>query len=310
MYKRQEVYIVLLPALGIASEVIATHARKPIFGYKAMIISILAIAFLSTIVWGHHMFVTGMNPFLGSVFTFTTLLIAIPSAVKAFNYITTLWKGNIQFNTPMLFAIGFVSTFITGGLTGIILGDSALDINVHDTYFVVAHFHLVMGISALYGMLAGIYHWYPILFGKIKNKNLGYIHFWVTAISAYGVFFPMHFIGMAGLPRRYYTNSNFPLFDDLADTNQIITMFALMGAAVQLVFLYNFIYNIFYGKKAPQNPWKSTTLEWTASQKHIHGNWQGKIPEVHRWPYDYSKPGYKEDFGPQHIPLKKGEEEY
>ena len=305
-----EVYIVLLPALGIASEVIATHARKPIFGYKAMIISILAIAFLSTIVWGHHMFVTGMNPFLGSVFTFTTLLIAIPSAVKAFNYITTLWKGNIQFNTPMLFAIGFVSTFITGGLTGIILGDSALDINVHDTYFVVAHFHLVMGISALYGMLAGIYHWYPILFGKMMNKNLGYIHFWVTAISAYGVFFPMHFIGMAGLPRRYYTNSNFPLFDDLADTNQIITMFALMGAAVQLVFLYNFIYNIFYGKKAPQNPWKSTTLEWTASQKHIHGNWQGKIPEVHRWPYDYSKPGYKEDFVPQHTPLKKGEEQY
>ena len=305
-----EVYIVLLPALGIASEVIATHARKPIFGYKAMIISILAIAFLSTIVWGHHMFVTGMNPFLGSVFTFTTLLIAIPSAVKAFNYITTLWKGNIQFNTPMLFAIGFVSTFITGGLTGIILGDSALDINVHDTYFVVAHFHLVMGISALYGMLAGIYHWYPILFGKMMNKNLGYIHFWVTAISAYGVFFPMHFIGMAGLPRRYYTNSNFPLFDDLADTNQIITMFALMGAAVQLVFLYNFIYNIFYGKKAPQNPWKSTTLEWTASQKHIHGNWQGKIPEVHRWPYDYSKPGYKEDFVPQHTPLKKGEDEY
>ena len=305
-----EVYIVLLPALGIASEVIATHARKPIFGYKAMIISILAIAFLSTIVWGHHMFVTGMNPFLGSVFTFTTLLIAIPSAVKAFNYITTLWKGNIQFNTPMLFAIGFVSTFITGGLTGIILGDSALDINVHDTYFVVAHFHLVMGISALYGMLAGIYHWYPILFGKMMNKNLGYIHFWVTAISAYGVFFPMHFIGMAGLPRRYYTNSNFPLFDDLADTNQIITIFALMGAAVQLVFLYNFIYNIFYGKKAPQNPWKSTTLEWTASQKHIHGNWQGKIPEVHRWPYDYSKPGYKEDFVPQHIPLRKGEEEY
>jgi cytochrome c oxidase subunit 1 len=305
-----EVYIVLLPALGIASEVIATHARKPIFGYKAMIISILAIAFLSTIVWGHHMFITGMNPFLGSVFTFTTLLIAIPSAVKAFNYITTLWKGNIQFNPPMLFAIGFVSTFITGGLTGIILGDSALDINVHDTYFVVAHFHLVMGISALYGMLAGMYHWFPLMFGKMMNKNLGYIHFWVTAISAYGVFFPMHFIGMAGLPRRYYSNTNFPLFDDLADTNQIITMFAILGASVQLVFLYNFIYSMFYGKKAPQNPWKSTTLEWTASQKQIHGNWQGKIPQVYRWPYDYSKPGYKEDFVPQHIPLKKGEEEY
>jgi len=305
-----EVYIVLLPALGIASEVISTNSRKPIFGYKAMILSILAIAFLSTIVWGHHMFISGMNPFLGSVFTFTTLLIAIPSAVKAFNYITTLWKGNIQFNPAMLFSIGFVSTFITGGLTGIILGDSALDINLHDTYFVVAHFHLVMGISALYGLFSGVYHWFPMLFNRMLNKNLGYIHFWVTAICAYGVFFPMHFIGMAGLPRRYYTNSNFPLFDDLADTNKIITGFAIVGGLIQIVFLYNFIYSMFYGKKSPQNPWKSNTLEWTASMKHIHGNWQGKIPEVFRWPYDYSKPGYDEDFVPQHKPMKKGEIEY
>jgi cytochrome c oxidase subunit 1 len=305
-----EVYIVLLPALGIASEVISTNSRKPIFGYKAMILSILAIAFLSTIVWGHHMFISGMNPFLGSVFTFTTLLIAIPSAVKAFNYITTLWKGNIQFNTAMLFSIGFVSTFITGGLTGIILGDSALDINLHDTYFVVAHFHLVMGISALYGLFAGVYHWFPRLFNRMLNKKLGYLHFWVTAVCAYGVFFPMHFIGMAGLPRRYYTNSNFPLFDDLADTNQIITIFALIGGLIQLVFLYNFIYSMFYGKKAEQNPWKSNTLEWTASMKHIHGNWQGKLPEVFRWPYDYSKPGYDEDFVPQNMPMKKGEIEY
>tara|TARA_B100000767_G_C19755701_1_gene532863 strand:+ start:449 stop:2236 length:1788 start_codon:yes stop_codon:yes gene_type:complete len=305
-----EVYIVLLPALGIASEVISTNSRKPIFGYKAMILSILAIAFLSTIVWGHHMFISGMNPFLGSVFTFTTLLIAIPSAVKAFNYITTLWKGNIQFNPAMLFSIGFVSTFITGGLTGIILGDSALDINLHDTYFVVAHFHLVMGISALYGLFSGVYHWFPMLFNRMLNKNLGYVHFWVTAICAYGVFFPMHFIGMAGLPRRYYTNSNFPLFDDLADTNKIITGFAIVGGLIQIVFLYNFIYSMFYGKKSPQNPWKSNTLEWTASMKHIHGNWQGQIPEVHRWPYDYSKPGYDEDFVPQNIPMKKGEIEY
>ena len=305
-----EVYIVLLPALGIASEVISTNSRKPIFGYKAMILSILAIAFLSTIVWGHHMFISGMNPFLGSVFTFTTLLIAIPSAVKAFNYITTLWKGNIQFNPAMLFSIGFVSTFITGGLTGIILGDSALDINLHDTYFVVAHFHLVMGISALYGLFSGVYHWFPMLFNRMLNKNLGYVHFWVTAICAYGVFFPMHFIGMAGLPRRYYTNSNFPLFDDLADTNKIITGFAIVGGLIQIVFLYNFIYSMFYGKKSPQNPWKSNTLEWTASMKHIHGNWQGQIPEVHRWPYDYSKPAYDEDFVPQNIPMKKGEIEY
>jgi len=303
-----EVYIILLPALGITSEVIATNARKPIFGYRAMIMSILAIAFLSTIVWGHHMFISGMNPFLGSVFTFTTLLIAIPSAVKAFNYITTLWKGNLQLNPAMLFSIGLVSTFITGGLTGIILGDSTLDINVHDTYFVVAHFHLVMGISALYGMFAGIYHWYPKMFGRMLNKNLGYVHFWVTAICAYGVFFPMHFIGMAGLPRRYYTNTNFPLFDDLQDVNVIITVFALVGGAFQLVFIYNFFSSIFYGKRTVQNPWRSNTLEWTAPIEHIHGNWPGEIPEVHRWPYDYSKPGHDEDFVPQNVPMKPGEE--
>jgi len=303
-----EVYIILLPALGITSEVLATNSRKPIFGYRAMIMSILAIAFLSTIVWGHHMFISGMNPFLGSVFTFTTLLIAIPSAVKAFNYITTLWKGNLQLNPAMLFSIGLVSTFITGGLTGIILGDSTLDINVHDTYFVVAHFHLVMGISALYGMFAGIYHWYPKMFGRMMNKNLGYVHFWVTAICAYGVFFPMHFIGLAGLPRRYYTNTNFPLFDDLQNVNVLITVFALIGGAFQLVFLYNFFSSIFYGKRTVQNPWNSTTLEWTAPIEHIHGNWPGEIPEVHRWPYDYSKPGHEEDFIPQNVPMKEGEE--
>jgi cytochrome c oxidase subunit 1 len=304
-----EVYIILLPALGITSEVIATNSRKPIFGYRAMIASILAIAFLSTIVWGHHMFMSGMNPFLGSVFTFTTLLIAIPSAVKAFNYITTLWKGNLQLNPAMLFSIGLVSTFITGGLTGIILGDSTLDINVHDTYFVVAHFHLVMGISALYGMFAGIYHWFPKMFGRMLNKNLGYIHFWVTAICAYGVFFPMHFIGMAGLPRRYYTNTAFPLFDELQNVNVIITVFALVGGAFQLVFLYNFFSSIFYGKRSVQNPWKSNTLEWTAPVKHIHGNWDGPIPHVYRWPYDYSKPGHEDDFVPQNIPMKDGEEQ-
>ena len=304
-----EVYIVLLPALGITSEVIATNSRKPIFGYRAMIASIIAIAFLSTIVWGHHMFISGMNPFLGSVFTFTTLLIAIPSAVKAFNYITTLWKGNLQLNPGMLFSIGLVSTFITGGLTGIILGDSTLDINVHDTYFVVAHFHLVMGISALYGFFAGVYHWFPRMFGRMMNKTQGYIHFWVTAVCAYGVFFPMHFIGMAGLPRRYYTNSNFPLFDELADTNVLITVFALVGAAFQLVFFWNFFYSIFKGKKAPMNPWRSNTLEWTAPVEHMHGNWPGEIPAVHRWPYDYSKPGHDEDFVPQNVPMKDGEVE-
>ncbi|MBZ9729568.1 cbb3-type cytochrome c oxidase subunit I [Salegentibacter sp. JZCK2] len=312
-----EVYIVILPAMGIVSEVLATNSRKPIFGYRAMVASILAIAFLSTIVWGHHMFVSGMNPFLGSVFTFTTLLIAIPSAVKAFNWITTLWKGNLQMNPAMLFSIGFVSTFITGGLTGIILGDSTLDINVHDTYFVIAHFHLVMGISAIYGLLAGVYHWFPKMFGRMMNKNLGYVHFWITAVGAYGVFFPMHFIGLAGLPRRYYTNTAFPYFDDLADVNVIITIFALITAAVQVVFLWNFFSSIFFGKKATQNPWNSTTLEWTTPVEHIHGNWPGAIPSVYRWSYDYSKmnlegtdyviPG--QDYIPQNVPLQDHEEE-
>lgn len=302
-----EVYIVILPAMGLVSEIMATNSRKPIFGYRAMIMSVLAIAFLSTIVWGHHMFISGMNPFLGSVFTFTTLLIAIPSAVKAFNWITTLWKGNLQMNPAMLFSIGMVSTFITGGLTGIILGDSTLDINVHDTYFVIAHFHLVMGISALYGMFAGIYHWFPKMYGRMLNKNLGYVHFWVTAVCAYGVFFPMHFIGLAGLPRRYYTNTNFPLFDDLQNVNVLITTFALVGGAFQLVFLYNFFSSIFYGKKAEQNPWRSTTLEWTTPVEHIHGNWPGEIPEVHRWAYDYSNPEHEEDFVPQTVPMKPGE---
>ncbi len=311
-----EVYIILLPALGITSEVISTNSRKPIFGYRAMIGSIMAIAFLSTIVWGHHMFVTGMNPFLGSVFTFTTLLIAIPSAVKAFNYITTLWKGNLQLNPAMLFSIGMVSTFITGGLTGLILGDSALDINVHDTMFVVAHFHLVMGISALFGMFAGVYHWFPKMYGRMMSKDMGYLHFWITAISAYGVFFPMHFIGLAGLPRRYYSNSAFPIFDDLLQINQVITAFAIVGGLAQLIFLANFFFSIKKGQKAVQNPWKGNTLEWTTPVEHIHGNWPGEIPEVHRWAYDYSKTDDEgnlwggKDFTLQTVPIRKGEIEF
>ncbi len=311
-----EVYIILLPALGITSEVISTNARKPIFGYRAMIGSIMAIAFLSTIVWGHHMFVTGMNPFLGSVFTFTTLLIAIPSAVKAFNYITTLWRGNLQLNPAMLFSIGMVSTFITGGLTGLILGDSALDINVHDTMFVVAHFHLVMGISALFGMFAGVYHWFPKMYGKTMNKDMGYLHFWITAISAYGVFFPMHFTGLAGLPRRYYSNTAFPMFDDLLHINKVMTVFALIGGAAQLIFLANFFFSIAKGRKAERNPWKGNTLEWTTPVEHMHGNWPGEIPEVHRWAYDYSKTDENgelwggQDFTSQIVPIRKGEEEF
>jgi cytochrome c oxidase subunit I len=302
-----EVYIVLLPALGMASEIISVNSRKPIFGYKAMVGSMLAIGFLSFIVWGHHMFLTGMNPFLGSVFVFTTLLIAIPSAVKAFNYITTLWKGNLVFTPAMLFCIGLVSTFITGGVTGIILADSALDIPVHDTYFVVAHFHIVMGLSAILGMFAGVYHWFPKLFLRMMNKPLGYLHFWITFVSAYGVFFPMHFIGLAGVPRRYYTNTEFPMFDNLVDINELVSVFAIIGAIAQGIFLFNFFYSIFRGERATENPWNSTTLEWTNGVEHIHGNWHGALPEVHRWPYDYSKPGKEKDFVMQTVPLEPGE---
>jgi len=302
-----EVYIVLLPALGITSEVIATNSRKPIFGYRAMIGSMLAIGFLSFIVWGHHMYMTGMNPFLGSVFVFTTLLIAIPSAVKAFNYITTIWKGNLQFTPAMLFSIGLVSSFITGGVTGIILADSTLDINVHDTYFVVAHFHIVMGLSAIFGMFAGVYHWFPKLFLRMMNKKLGYVHFWLTLVTAYGVFFPQHFLGLAGVPRRYYTNSNFPMFDNLVDINEIVTISAIIGALAQGIFLFNFFYSMFRGEKSTQNPWNSNTLEWTTPMANIHGNWPGALPEVHRWAYDYSKPGQEKDFVLQTVPLAEGE---
>jgi cytochrome c oxidase subunit 1 len=300
-----EVYIVLLPALGLASEVISTMARKPIFGYKAMIGSMLVIAFLSFIVWGHHMFVTGMNPFLGSVFVFTTLLVAIPSAVKVFNYIATLWKANIVLSPAMLFAIGLVSFFITGGLTGIILGDSALDINLHDTYFVVAHFHIVMGSSAIFGMFAGVYHWFPRMYGRMMNKSLGYLHFWITIICVYGVFFPMHFIGLAGVPRRYYANTAYEGFDQLININELISVFAIIAGVAQVIFAFNFFYSIYRGRKAPQNPWNSNTLEWTAPVEHVHGNWPGPIPEVHRWPYDYSKPNAKEDFIPQTVPYSQ-----
>ena len=304
-----EVYIVILPALGITSEIISTNARKPIFGYRAMITSIVTIGVLSCVVWAHHMFVTGMSPFLGSVFTFTTLLIAIPSAVKAFNYLSTLWRGNIIFRPSMLFSIALVSTFVTGGLTGIILADSALDITVHDTYFVVGHFHIVMGLSAVYGMFAGVYHWFPKLFGRMLNKQLGYLHFWLTFICGYCVFFPMHFIGLAGSPRRYYENSALPYLSDIHHLDQFITTFAIIGGLVQIIFVINLVYSIFKGQKAVENPWHSNTLEWTTPVEHVHGNWPGALPEVHRWPYDYSKPNYPEDYVPQTVPLKEGEQD-
>lgn len=298
-----EVYIVLLPALGITSEIIATNSRKPIFGYKAMVGSMLFIAILSFIVWAHHMFVTGMNPFLGSIFTILTLIIAVPSAVKIFNYVTTLWGGNIRFTPAMLFSIGLVSFFLTGGITGLFLGNSAVDIQLHDTYFVVAHFHLVMGSASFFGMIAGVYHWFPKMFGRMMDDRLGYIHFWVTFVGVYMVFFPMHYIGIAGFPRRYYTWTNFEAFSGFADLNMLVSVAAILTLSAQFIFLFNFIYSIFRGPLAPANPWNATTLEWTTPRFPKHGNWPGAIPTVYRWPYDYSKPGAKEDFIPQTVPF-------
>jgi len=296
-----EVYIILMPALGITSSVIATDARKPIFGYRAMIGSLLGISFLSFIVWGHHMFISGMNPFLGTIFIVATVIIAVPSAVKTFNYLATLWKGNIQYTPAMLFAIGLVSLFVSGGLTGLYLGNGPLDIPLHNTYFVVAHFHIVMGAASIFGMFSGVYHWYPRMFGRMMNKQLGYIHFWLTFASAYLVFFPMHFIGLAGVPRRYYAFTEFELAAQYMDLNVVITYGAILGVGAQLIFFYNFFSNIFWGDRAPKNPWNSTGLEWTAPVEHLHGNWPGEIPAVHRWPYDYSKPGAPVDYVPQNI---------
>ncbi len=300
-----EVYIVLLPALGITSEIIATNSRKPIFGYKAMIISMLGITVLSFIVWAHHMFVSGMNPFLGSIFMLLTLIIAVPSAVKVFNYLTTLWRGNIIFTPAMLFSIGLVSFFISGGLTGLFVGNSAIDIQLHDTYFIVAHFHLVMGSAAFFGLLAGVYHWFPKMFGRMMDNRLGYIHFWLSFVGIYLVFFPMHYIGIAGFPRRYYSFTNFDAFSTFVDLNAFVSIAAIITFAAQLIFLFNFFYSMYRGKRAPANPWRSNTLEWTTPINPGHGNWPGEIPAVHRWPYDYSKPGAKEDFIPQTVPFSE-----
>ncbi|MBE8713417.1 cytochrome c oxidase subunit I [Sphingobacterium sp. KB22] len=300
-----EVYIVVMPALGITSEVISTNSRKPIFGYHAMVYSLVGITVLSFIVWGHHMFVTGMNPFLGGVFMITTLIIAVPSAVKSFNYLATLWRGNIRFTPAMMFAIGMVSFFISGGVTGLFLGNAALDINLHDTYFVVAHFHLVMGSASIFGMLCGVYHWYPKMFGRMMDAKLGYLHFWLTFLGAYLVFFPMHFMGIDGVPRRYYSFTNFPFMEKWVSVNILVTWAAIIAALGQVAFLWNFFTSIFFGKKATQNPWNSNTLEWTTPVEHIHGNWPGEIPTVHRWPYDYSKPGAEADFIPQDVPFSQ-----
>jgi cytochrome c oxidase subunit 1 len=302
-----EVYIIILPAMGIVSEVLSVHARKPIFGYKAMVFSILAIGVLSFLVWAHHMYMTGLNPFISNIFVLFTLIIAVPSAVKVFNWIATIWGGNMRYNSASLFSIGFVSLFISGGLTGLFLGNSVIDIQQHDTYFVVAHFHVVMGVAAMFGMFAGIYHWFPRMFGRFMNETLGQIHFWGTMIGAYAIFGPMHYQGMAGVPRRYYSFDTFQAFDQFDTMNQVITIAAIVVFFLQILFVVNFFYSVYRGRKQTEmNPWGATTLEWTAPIKAGHGNWEGDIPHVHRWPYDLSRYPDRE-FVMQTEPLAEGE---
>ncbi|MEY3688169.1 MAG: hypothetical protein RIR84_1010 [Bacteroidota bacterium] len=301
-----EVYIILLPAMGMVSEILSVNSRKPIFGYLAMVGSLFAICILAFLVWAHHMFVTGLNPFLGAFFVLLTLLIAVPSAIKVFNWLTTIWRGNIRFTPGMLFAIGFVSLFISGGLTGIFLGNSTLDIHLHDTYFVIAHFHIVMGVASFFGMFAGVYHWFPKMYGRYLNTTMAYIHFWVTFVGSYLIFWPMHYQGLAGMPRRYTDFSNWQSFNQFSDMNRFISTVAMVVFAVQLLFVFNFFYSIFKGRKVTsQNPWGANTLEWTTPINPGHGNWPGDIPEVHRWAYDYGKDG--REFIPQTEPVGANE---
>jgi len=299
-----EVYIVILPAMGVISEVIAVHSRKPIFGYPMMVFSIVIIGALSFVVWAHHMYTSGMNPYSGFLFAVTTLIVAIPSAVKVYNWVLTLWRGNIHLTTPMLFAIAFLNTFLIGGLTGLFLGNVVVDFPLQDTYFVVAHFHMVMGVAAIVAIFAGIYHWFPRATGRMMNETLGKIHFWFTFVGTYVIFLPMHHIGLMGVPRRYYDFSNLQFIpQSVQDLNKFITIVALIVGASQLVFGYNFIYSIFRGKKAEANPWRAATLEWVPPMPAPHGNWGNEPPPpVYRWPYDYSVPGEPEDFIPQTRP--------
>lgn len=304
-----EVYIVALPAFGLVSDVLSCHARKNIFGYRMMVWAIIAIGGLSFIVWAHHMYVSGMNPYFGFFFAFTTLIIAVPTAIKVYNWVLTLWEGNIRLTVPMLFACGFIFTFVHGGLTGIFLGNVTVDLPLSDTYFVIGHFHMVMGLSPVLTLYAAIYHWFPKMSGKMFNVTLGKIHFWGTFLGAYSIFLPMHYLGLMGLPRRYYAMGTTEFLPDSVQTmNANITLAAIFVAVVQLVFLFNIIWSVFKGKKSDSNPWEATTLEWfTHEHPPGHGNWGPELPTVHRWAYEYSVPGVKADFVPQHIPAEEVE---
>jgi len=304
-----EVYIVALPAFGLVSDVLSCHARKNIFGYRMMVWAIVAIGALSFIVWAHHMYVSGMNPYFGFFFATTTLMIAIPTALKVYNWVLTLWRGDLHFTVPMLWATGFIFTFIHGGLTGLFLGNVTVDLPLSDTYFVIGHFHMVMGVSPVMVLFAAIYHWFPKMSGKMPNRVLGSVHFWLTFLGTYTIYLPMHYIGILGMPRRYYAYGDTDFIPASAHSvNEVITIAALVVAAAQLLFFINIFWSLRFGKDAGPNPWRATSLEWqTPDTPPKHGNWGHDLPEVHRWAYDYSVPGDEEDFIPQNHPVKPGE---
>jgi cytochrome c oxidase subunit 1 len=299
-----EVYIVALPAFGIVSDLISTHARKNIFGYRMMVWAIVGIGALSFIVWAHHMYISGMDPYFGFFFATTTLIIAVPTAIKVYNWVLTLWKGDIHLTLPMLFALGFIVTFVNGGLTGLFLGNVVVDVPLSATLFVVAHFHMVMGVAPIFVVFGGIYHWYPKVTGRMLGDTMGRIHFWVTFLGAYAIFFPMHYLGLLGVPRRYYELGETAFIPpSAASLNVFITVAALIVGAAQLVFVFNLVWSLSRGKEAGGNPWRATTLEWQTPQTPPgHGNWGKELPVVYRWAYDYSVPGAAQDFVPQNQP--------
>ncbi len=299
-----EVYIVALPAFGIVSDLISTHARKNIFGYRMMVWAIVIIGALSFVVWAHHMYVSGMHPWFGFFFATTTLIIAVPTAIKVYNWVLTLWRGDIHLTLPMLFALAFIVTFVNGGLTGLFLGNVVVDVPLSDTMFVVAHFHMVMGVAPILVIFGAIYHWYPKITGRMLNEAMGQFHFWITFLGAYAIFFPMHYVGLVGVPRRYPEIGE-PAFitAPVDNLNAFISIAAFIVGFAQMVFLFNLIWSLRYGRDAGGNPWRATTLEWqTPTTPPPHGNWGDKLPIVYRWAYDYSVPGAPEDFIAQNDP--------
>ena len=303
-----EVYIVALPAFGIVSDLISTHARKNIFGYRMMVWAIVIIGALSFAVWGHHMYVSGMDPSFGFFFATSTLIIAVPTAIKVYNWVLTLWRADIHLTLPMLFALAFIVTFVIGGVTGLFLGNVVVDVPLSGTMFVVAHFHMVMGVAPILVIFGAIYHWYPLITGRFLDEKLGQFHFWITFLGTYAIFFPMHYLGLIGVPRRYYALGETAFIPPSAATlNEFITIAALIVGFAQIVFLYNLIASVFRGKEAGHNPWRATTLEWqTPDVPPAHGNWGKNLPVVYRWAYDYSVPGAKQDFIPQNQPPAEG----